>query len=257
MGFAVSAHAFQALETFDYSPSVQLNGQNGGSGWSGAWFGSSTPVVQSPSLDFPGSAEQGNKAVLAYSGSTYTIFRELGTTVSGTNATTASLSFLFNLTGNDADTGINFAGLSIFSGTGTELLFFGKPGNSTELGIEKYAGGTEILGVDYSFSSSSVFLFEAAFTLAPSSSTVTVVLSSNAGSGTVLATWSNLSLGTNFSFDNIRLIRDFALDNGINAEVDEVKVSAVPEPTTALLFVLGAGLLLRRRRQLKAKKTCW
>jgi len=252
LGLTLSVHAFDAVETFDYTPGSALNGQNGGTGWDGAWFGSSTPTVESPNLDFPDSSEQGNKAVLPYDspfGSTYTIFRELGTTVSGATATTASFSFLFNLTGNDEETGIRFAGLSLFSGTGTELLFFGKPGNTTEVGIEKYAGGTLVRGVDTSFSSSTVFLFEADFVLSPdANSTVTVTLSSNAGDGTLLATWSDLSLGTGFSFDHIRLIRDYALDSDINPEVDEVKISTVPEPSAGLLVLLGTGLLLRRRR---------
>ena len=59
-----------------------------------------------------------------------------------------------------------------------------------------------------------------------------------------------MNLGASFAFDRIRLIRDFALDSGINPEFDEISFSAVPEPATlGLLASVGAaGLLLLRRR---------
>jgi len=246
---SLSAHALIATEAFAYTAAQQLSGLNGGSGWSGAWTGSSTATIQSPSLDFPGRTETGNKAVLGNSNSTYTLFRSLASTVSGSTASTASLSFLFNLTGNDADTGIRFAGLSLFTGT-TELIFFGKPGNTTEIGIEKYAGGTEVLGVDTSFSSSTVFLFEADFVLNTiGNSFVTVKVSDNSNSGTLLSTWSNLSLGSGFEFNQIRLIRDFALDSGINPEFDEISISAIPEPSAVALLAVAAVIGLARRRR--------
>ena len=243
--------ALVTTENFDYTSGSQLAGQNGGSGWGGAWSGSTTATVQSPGLDFPGRVETGNKAVMGTNFSTYSLFRTLGTNVSGLTASSATLSFLFNLTGNDVDTGIRFAGLSLFSGA-SELIYFGKPGNTTEIGIHKYSGGEEILGVDASFSSSTVFLFEADFVLNTfGNSTVTVKVSDNSGGGTLLQTWSNLSLGSGFQFDQIRLIRDSALDSGIDPEFDEISLNAVPEPSTLgaiLAGVVGIGAVLLRRR---------
>ena len=187
--------------------------------------------------------------MLGNSNSTYTLFRSLASTVSASTASTASLSFLFNLTGNDADIGIRFAGLSLFTGT-TELIFFGKPGNTTEIGIEKYAGGTEVRGVDTSFSSSTVFLFEADFVLNTiGNSFVTVKVSDNSNGGTLLSTWSNLSLGSGFEFNQIRLIRDFALDSEINPEFDEISISAIPEPSAVALLAVAAVIGLARRRR--------
>lgn len=61
--------------------------------------------------------------------------------------------------------------------------------------------------------------------------------------------WSGLSLGSTFQFDSIRLIRDFALDSGINAAFDEIKVQTVPEPSTGLLVVLGMTLATVFRRK--------
>ena len=249
-----STRAVVVTESFDYTAGNQLNGLNGGSGWSGAWYGS-TPTsisnaanIQFPSLDFPGQAETGNKATLNNSsGTTYENFRMLSAAVSSATSTSASLSFLFNLTGNDADTGIRFSGLSLFSGS-TELIFFGKPGNTNEVGIQKYAGGAEVQGVETTFSSSTVFLFQANFVLNPASSTVTVTLSDNTGGvATQLAQWNNLSLGTNFQFDTVRLIRDQALDSDINAEFDEIALTVIPEPSVVLLLLSGLGLAAMAR----------
>ena len=235
-------------EPFDYTAGLALVGLNGGTNWGGAWTGSGTPTIQSPNLDFPGSPETGNKAVLEYNGSTYTNFRLLNSVIDETAFSSVTFSFLFNLTGNDAETGIRFAGLSFFNG-GTEQIFFGKPGNTTEVGYEKYAGGTDVAGVDVSFNSSTVFRFVANITFNPTGDDLmTIALTDNSGS--VNETWTNLNLGASFAFDRVRLIRDFALDSGINPEFDEISFTAVPEPGTwSLLAGAGAvGLLLRRRR---------
>lgn len=178
----------------------------------------------------------------------------MASTVSASTASTASLSFLFNLTGNDAETGIRFAGLSLFTGT-TELIYFGKPGNTNEIGIQKYAGGEQVFGVENSFNSSTVFLFEADFVLNTiGNSFVTVSVSDNSNGGTLLATWSALSLGLDFEFDQIRVIRDFALDSGINPEFDEISISAIPEPSAIVLLAVAAvvGLVGWRRAPRRA-----
>lgn len=248
---AISLAKSQGLEIsepFNYTAGSALSGLNGGTNWGGAWTGSGTSTIQSPSLDFPGSPETGNKAVLGYDGSTYTNFRLLSSAIDENTFSAVTFSFLFNLTGNDAQTGIRFAGLSFFNG-GTEQIFFGKPGNTTEVGYEKYAGGADVAGVDSSFSSSTVFRFVANITFNPTGDDLmTIALTDNSGS--INQTWTNLNLGASFAFDRIRLIRDFALDNGINPEFDEISFTAVPEPATLCLLAGAgaAGVLLRRRR---------
>ncbi len=243
-----NSHGLEISEPFNYTAGLALSGLNGGTNWGGAWTGSGTSTIQSPSLDFPGSSETGNKAVLGYNGSTYTNFRLLNSVIDENAFSSVSFSFLFNLTGNDAETGIRFAGLSFFNG-GTEQIFFGKPGNTTEVGYEKYAGGTDVAGVDVSFNSSTVFRFVANITFNPTGDDLmTIVLTDNSGS--VNQTWSNLNLGGSFAFDRIRLIRDFALDSGINPEFDEISFTAVPEPATwSLLAGAGAACLFLRRRR--------
>ncbi len=250
--FGRSADALVITENFDYTAGQALPGQNGGTNWGGAWTGSSSAVIQSPSLDFPGSSETGNKAVLGYGGGTYTNFRNLNTTINESAFSAVTLSFLFNLTGNDAETGIRFSGLSLFSGESTEQFFFGKPGNTTEIGYEKYAGGQTVGGVNTSFSSSTVFRFVANITFNAIGATDVMTLTLTNNSGTVNQTWTDLDLGTNFTFDRVRLIRDFALDSGINPEFDEISINAVPEPASIALLLGAAALFLIRRRSAKA-----
>lgn len=237
-------------ENFDYSAGSPLAGLNGGSGWGGAWTGSSTASIGSPGLDFPSTSEIGNKAILGSDGSTYTNFRQLPGSIDESNASSATFSFLFNLTGNDAETGIRFAGLSLFDGN-TEQFFLGKPGNTLEVGYHKFAGGESINGVDSTFNSTTIFRFAATITFNPlGDETMTLTLMDN--SGTVNTTWSDLNLGSSFGFDRIRLIRDFALDFDIIAEFDEIRIDAVPEPTAAGLvaaFCAAALCFPRHRRK--------
>lgn len=243
------SHGLEIYEPFNYTAGSALNGLNGGTNWGGAWTGSATPTIQSPSLDFPGSAESGNKAVLSNDGTTYTNFRPLNSVIDENAFSSVTFSFLFNLTGNDIETGIRFAGLSLFNG-GTEQIFFGKPGNTTEVGYEKYSGGADLAGVEASFSSSTVFRFVANITFNPTGDDLMTIALAD-GSGAINQTWTNLNLGTSFAFDRIRLIRDFALDSGINPEFDEISFSAVPEPATwgLLAGAAAVGLLLRSRQR--------
>jgi hypothetical protein len=251
--------AFLVQEDFAYVAPSSLNGANGGTGWAGAWTGSPSSQTQAPGLTFPGETTTGNKAVLPFNGSTYSSSRVFSQSINGTIFTTASFSFLFNLTGNDSDTGIRFAGLSLFSGA-TEVFFFGKPGNTTQIGIHKYAGGEETLGISTSYTSSTVFQFNADFTLASAgNSSVNVQLLDNQGEGgtsRLLQQWSGLGLGEGFAFDRITLIRDFALDFDINADFDAISLQAIPEPSMIGMLSLGAGLFcLRRMRNKQAGKS--
>ena len=245
--FTSPVRAYDVIEDFAYTPGLDLDGLDGGANWAGAWDGSLTPQITAGSLTFPGQTVTGNKVSLGYDGTTYNIFRSLDA-INESTATTVTVSFLFNLSGDDADTGIRFTGLSLFNG-GTEQLFLGKPGNTTEVGFEKYAGGNQVEGVDASFDSGTVFRFQAVITFNPTGDDLlSVTIEDN--SGAVDQTWSNLSLGSNFQFDSIRIDRDFALDSDIEVSYDEVTVNVVPEPTTAVLAVGGilAALGLRRRR---------
>lgn len=65
----------QAIDDFAYVPATPLGGQNGGTGWAGAW-GTSAPfpgafVITNGGLTFPGLLTSGNAAKAAYAGSTW------------------------------------------------------------------------------------------------------------------------------------------------------------------------------------------
>jgi hypothetical protein len=79
------ARATTSLEGFDYPSGENVAGQNGGSGWAGAWgskSGNGTIVAESGSLTYPGIVSTGEKmrfTGVAATGSTTVSYRDLET----------------------------------------------------------------------------------------------------------------------------------------------------------------------------------
>lgn len=129
---AVPAQAAVLMtDAFTYSPGA-LAGNNGGSGWSGAWTGPNS--FGSTAVTAPLAGTTGNAVLIAANAST--VSRSLATSHT-TGATSYFLSFVFNAapfqTGGLGD----YAGVSLFgSGSGSGSIFVGMPGSSSQLGFD-------------------------------------------------------------------------------------------------------------------------
>ena len=239
---AVTLNAAPVYEGFNYSPGSSLSGQNGGSGWGGAWDSGSTilGVTTSTGLAFPGVATTPGAATAdpAAVGSVAFFARGLGSSI-GADNTTAYLSFLLR-----PEAGFGFYG-------GLNLgVFVGKSGITNTYGIE---------GVTDDISSSSV--------AAVAGTTVFLVLRMDFLPGNdVFSLYVNPTPGllepgvanavkTNFDAGTIDTL---FLNNGGAWTTDEIRVgdsfgavTSVPEPTSGLGVAVGLLLLsvsARRRR---------
>ncbi len=252
----VPLQAFLATESFDYVAGQLLNGKSGGAGWTSSWQEINNAAdINYGGLTFPDQSTSGNAAILDNIYVEYVAYRSFAG-VDANTQTSASFSYLFQLQGTVSFVGNTYAGINLFSGQ-NQQLFFGKLGNSEQIGIQTYVGDEEVLGVDIDweneFAQDYVYRFDVDYELAAQGeSTMSITLSRSDGEpAELLATWNDVSLGEGFNFDGVQIIRDGAMNNGIGAVFDEINISAVPEPA-ALSWLCGGLLLIAARRRVAA-----
>ena len=115
--------ALSVYEPFNYTAASSLGGQNGGTGFSGAWTATTgTSTVNTPGLTFSGLTVQGNRATTAAATAT-TQTRGLSSSLGG-STTTTYFSFLLRPDNTAAGNNAEFALVG-----SSANLFIGKPVN--------------------------------------------------------------------------------------------------------------------------------
>lgn len=254
---ACIAEASQAgllfTETFQYPLGSNLAGQNGGSGFSGAWSGGDSTIVS-------GLVSGTGTAVSIGTAST----RQMSATLS-TSGTSTYITYLMNAT---SFSGGNFTGLSLFNG-GTEEMFMGIPWQTQKFGFDARAGNGagDIKTVDFTPSTNTSYLVALGLVPSATSGKVDVKMwaTSNLGidPSTLVASTPNaflLGVKNNFSFNSIRIAGDYSgalkvagLASSPNvSEAASVSVNAVPEPPAYAMALAGLACgcysMTRRRK---------
>jgi hypothetical protein len=155
-----SAGTLSEYEGFGYSSGSSLSGQNGGTGWSGAWGtpGGLDATIDGTSLTFGTLAVSGGAVSTAGSqppnqgSSVATWIRSLGMTL-GADNTTEYLSFLFQ-----PDAGFGFYGGLNFGG-----VFIGLSGNQSFYGLEGPGNDINLSTVSASVGQTVLFVLRADF----------------------------------------------------------------------------------------------
>ena len=255
-GLFVTTHAQAQMlshDSFSYAAGSTLAGQNGGTGFGAAYTanngGLTTAAAGLTYIDANGKTlpTAGNAAALA--GGNAGVFRTLSSTLGGGNGT-IYVSFLEQVNATTA-----YAGLSLFTGTGTEQVFFGSGGAGGLPAVNLESTGPGTGTGETALTTTGFVVAELQFgTAAAGGSGVTVRLFDNPTLGTQPATANyTASNATSFTFNSIRI--QSGADTG---SVDEVRigdtyadVAPVPEPTTMALSLLGGagmlGFVIRRR----------
>ena len=244
-------------ENFDYTIGSNLAGQNGGSGFSGAWSGGDSTIVSG--LGGTGNAVQIGASIAS---------RALSSTFS-TSGNTFYISYLMNVSD---FSGGNYTGISLWNGA-SEEVFFGIPYQSQNFGFDA-RGDTGVAGIqEVNFSPSINTTYLVTFGLLPSATSGKVDLkmwaTSNLGvdPNTLVAGAANASfLGTrdNFSFNTLKLNGDYAgslkvsgIANAPTAaeaiNFSTQSAAPVPEPGTwaAAALLAGGAAFMRWRRRAK------
>jgi hypothetical protein len=240
-------------EGFGYSPSSTLNGQSGGTGWSGAWSGSTQFVLGSGGLGFAGGLPASGNFVMSGAdlGNNKDIGRSLAIPL-GAPGSTAYFSFLMRpdgVVGQGFDNGT--IGLILSAGPITSNdLFVGKPGNGAQhpYVIESVGGAGQqsstvvpqagqtvqlVVRVDFGAAIDTFRLFVNPGALEPATPDAIKSDINMSGIGRIYIAGPGA-----FSVDEIRIGTTFA---------DVVQQSSVPEPGSivAWLAVAVAGLTYR------------
>ena len=242
-------------ENFNYTIGSNLAGQNGGSGFSGAWSDGDSTIVG-------GLGGTGNAVQIGSSIAT----RSLSSTF-GTSGNTFYISYLMN---SSNFSGGNYTGISLWDG-GTEQMFFGIPWQAQKFGFDAH-GGLGVSGIktiDFSPSNNTTYLVTLGLLPSATSGKVDIKMwaTSNLGidPNTLVAGAANASLiGTrdNFSFNTLKLNGDYAGNlkvSGIanaSTAAEAINFSTqsaapVPEPGTwaaAALLASGAAFMRWRKR---------
>ena len=254
---SLSANATSIFtETFNYPVEANLDGQNGGSGFSGAWTGGNSTIVG-------GIGGGGTSALQIGNESKRTLLSTFNTA-----GNSFYLSYVMNAS-NFSDG--NYTGISLWQGeeeaTDEEQMFLGIPWNAQKFGFDAHGGNgaADIKTVDFTPLANTSYLVT--FGLLPSATTGKVDIKLWATSdlsvdaNTLLSATPNASLigsRNNFTFDNVRVNGNYAgalklsgLSSATTgAEAMSVSVASVPEPSALSLLAVGLGglAMMRRRR---------
>ena len=246
-------------ETFNYTVGTNLAGQNGGSGFSGAWSGGDSTIVAG--LGGTGNAVQIGSSIAS---------RPLSATTS-TSGTSIYLTYIMN---SSNFSGGNYTGISLWNG-GTEEMFLGIPYQAQKFGFDAHAGNgpADIRSVDFTPAANLSYLIAVGLMPSATSGKVDVKMwaTSNlaVNPDTLVAGAPNASLlgvKNNFSFNTLKVNGDYAgslkvagIASSPNvSEAAAVTVATVPEPSTLALAGLGvvvAAALSRKKNGAAGTRT--
>ena len=231
--------ALSVYEPFSYTAATSLGGQNGGTGFSGAWTSvTGTSTVSSPSLSYASLSGLGNRATTTAATAT-TQNRSLSASLGAVTGTTY-ISFLLRP---DAATSAANAEFGLVGTTAS--LFVGKAssGNTSNYLLDTLStsGGTQNASTTAFANGTAVLMVLRADFVGVGADTFKLFINPNGSTepGTADATKASYDLGT---------VGTIQFTGNLGFSIDELKIGStyadvVPEPSTYAAGLAVAGLV--------------
>lgn len=268
-GAATTRAALLAYDDFEtYAATDDVAGNNGGSGWAGAWAGQTAPKVEAGGLDYSGGAVSvpggANNVLLDNTNNAGLLTRQLSA------ATAAATEVWFSLTVNPSTTSGDFLYFYLTNAVPTTNPFLNSGGiglfGGTTYGARAHAGtssASTTVNNSTAPSESTVFLvgrfFNSATFNTANGNLDTIELFVNPTSQSLGAPDATAQLDSGINSVSFFGVRTSALDSGDAPRFDEVRIGtsaddvvpiAVPEPAAVgMAGIAGASAMLGRRRR--------
>lgn len=237
LGFSEAFADVIVSDPFNYAAGV-LDGNDGGTGWGGAWSGNNDNMVVNPGLTYPGVSCAGNAVQISQTIKETT--RPLATTLGG-NSGSLWIGFLAKGVGNLPSN--TYAGISFYSDT-AEKMFLGLPYRHSQWGLGITGSGNLDSGV---VADANSVCYAARVDFDPIGGTDSIHVWINPSLNMVPSDSSANISGTrsHFTFNTI------SVQGNVGFVYDELKIGSeftdvieIPEPATVYLACSGViGLL--------------
>ncbi len=244
-----------SYESFNYTAGDSLVGQNGGTGFAGAWTqvgNSGVAGITTNSLTYSDLEVAGNKTYLSPTSASSTLSGARRAFSSTESTGTVYLSFLVNL-----DAGNRYFGLRLYDGSaGTSVIQIAKQGNATNWSLTDNARTTDT-GAAATLDTTFMFVLRVDFNASGVNERIRLYIDPTVGGTEPLTAAVDVITTASLQFSQLDMVGGYTAAGQSTSQgaFDELRLGptwadvTVPEPSVVALLGIGMGSIVFFRRR--------